>query len=331
MSKHLSFDRLFITALSILSINFSIHAQEKPLPIIDVHVHAMNLDGRPSSTMCPWFLSDMPGADPHGTPPNFLNKACADPLESATSSADYEKQLLEEADRLNVTYVVSGDAKMIHSMKNKRPKRIIPSLAISNSDAMTVSAFRDSLETGFYKVMGEVAPQYQGMSPSDLSLDAYFEVAEELKIPVGIHMGTGGNGMINITNPKYRASLGRPFLLEDLLAKHPKLKIWVMHAGYPMIDEMIALMGANAYVYVDLAGFIWSYPLEEIHAYLQRLVQAGFGKRILYGTDLLVWPGLLKTSIDVIQNANYLSEDQKRDILFHNAIRFFNLNEADFN
>ncbi|MEK9853143.1 MAG: hypothetical protein VW441_09240, partial [Flavobacteriaceae bacterium] len=94
MSKHLSFDRLFITALSILAINFSIHAQEKPLPIIDVHVHAMNLDGRPSSTMCPWFLSDMPGADPHGTPPNFLNKACADPLESAISSADYEKQLL---------------------------------------------------------------------------------------------------------------------------------------------------------------------------------------------------------------------------------------------
>jgi predicted TIM-barrel fold metal-dependent hydrolase len=97
-----------------------------------------------------------------------------------------------------------------------------------------------------------------------------------------------------------------------------------------MIDEMIALMGANAYVYVDLAGFIWSYPLEEINAYLQRLVQAGFGKRILYGTDLLVWPGLLKTSIDVIQNANYLSEGQKRDILFNNAVRFFNLNEKDF-
>jgi predicted TIM-barrel fold metal-dependent hydrolase len=178
--------------------------------------------------------------------------------------------------------------------------------------------------------MGEIAPQYQGMSPSDMSLDEYFAVAEELGIPVGIHMGTGGNGMANITQPGYRASMGRPFLLEDLLARHPDLKIWVMHAGYPMIDEMIALMGANAYVYVDLAGFIWSYPLDEIHMYLERLVRAGFAKRILYGTDLILWPELLEISIGVIENANYLSAEQKRDIFFNNAIRFFNWDPADF-
>ena len=34
------------------------------------------------------------------------------------------------------------------------------------------------------------------------------------------------------------------------------------------VNEMIALIGANAYVYVDLSGFIWSYPLEEVHAYI---------------------------------------------------------------
>ena len=122
--------------------------------------------------------------------------------------------------------------------------------------------------------------------------------------------------------------MGNPFLLEDLLARHPKLKIWVMHAGYPMADEMIALMGANAYVYIDLAGFIWSYPLEEINDYIRRLVQAGFGKRIMYGTDLLVWPKLLETSIGVIENANYLSFEQKRDILYNNAVRFFRLDES---
>lgn len=103
-----------------------------------------------------------------------------------------------------------------------------------------------------------------------------------------------------------------------------------MHAGYPMIDEMIALMGANAYVYVDLAGLIWSYPQDEIHDYLKRLVQAGFGKRILYGTDLMIWPKLLETSIGLIQNATYLSYDQKRDIFFNNAVRFFNLDASKF-
>jgi hypothetical protein len=317
---------LFLMTTSVLSQE----EKEKRPPIIDVHVHAMKVNPRFAMDLCPWFLKDMPGSDPNEAPPSFLNGGCVDPLKPARSNDEMQQILLETAERLNVIMVASGDAEILHNWHKAAPDRIIPSLGISNAEDMTVEAFEDSLSNGFYKVMGEVAPQYQGMSPSDMSLDAYFAVAEKLGIPVGIHMGTGGNGMANITSPKYRASLGRPFLLEDMLARHPKLKIWVMHAGYPMIDEMIALMGANAYVYVDLAGFIWSYPLEEIHAYLKRLVQAGFGKRILYGTDLMIWPKLLETSIGVIESANYLSEDQKRDIFFNNAVRFFNLDESKY-
>ncbi|SDL33429.1 hypothetical protein SAMN05421823_105228 [Catalinimonas alkaloidigena] len=322
----------YLLSSFLLLFSFLTYAQEtdsRP-PIIDVHVHAMKVNPAFASDMCPWFLKNMPGGDPNGPPPSFMNLDCVDPLKAAKSDQEMQDALLEACERLNVTMVASGDAQILHNWYNAAPTRIIPSLGISNADQMTVKAFEDSLKGGFYKVMGEVAPQYQGLSPSDMSLDAYFGVAEKLGVPVGIHMGTGGNGMANITAPNYRASLGRPFLLEDMLARHPKLKIWVMHAGYPMIDEMIALMGANAYVYVDLAGFIWSYPQDEIHMYLKRLVQAGFGKRILYGTDLMVWPKLLETSIGVIENADYLSYDQKRDILFNNAVRFFNLDASKF-
>jgi predicted TIM-barrel fold metal-dependent hydrolase len=303
---------------------------KKHLPIIDVHVHAMKITGDFGGDMCPWFLKNMPGSDPNGPPPSFINTECAHPLKAAKSDQEFQDGLVATMKRLNMTIVASGDAGIIRKWQKAMPGRVIPSLGISSSKEMTAKAFEDSLKGGFYKVMGEVAPQYQGMSPSDASLDAYFAAAERLKIPVGIHMGTGGNGMANITAPNFRASLGNPFLLEDLLAKHPKLKIWVMHAGYPMADEMIALMGANAYVYVDLAGFIWSYPLEEINDYLRRLVQAGFAKRILYGTDHMIWPELIETSIGVIENANYLSEEQKRDIFFNNAVRFFNLDESKY-
>lgn len=316
-----------------LFVNIGTSQTQKPkkrLPIIDVHVHAMKVNPNFASEMCPWFLKDMPGSGPNQEPPSFINTGCVAPLKPAKSDKEMAEAMLRANKELNITMVVSGDADIIHKWYNAAPERIIPSLGISNSEQMTVAAFKDSLSNGFYKVMGEVAPQYQGMSPSDMSLDEYFGVAEELGIPVGIHMGTGGNGMANITSPKYRASLGQPFLLEDMLARHPKLKIWVMHAGYPMADQMIALMGANAYVYVDLAGFIWSYPLEEIHDYLKRLVQAGFAKRILYGTDLMMWPELLETSIGVIESANYLSEEQKRDIFFNNAVRFFNLDASKF-
>lgn len=319
-----------LSALFLVSCFSFAQAQEKKKakPIIDVHVHAMKVNPNFASDMCPWFLSSMPGSIPGADAPSFINTDCAHPLKAAKSDEEFQQKLMETAERLNITFVASGDAEILHRWKKAAPDRVIPSIGVASG--MSVQAFEDSLSNGFYQVMGEIAPQYQGMSPADMSLDEYFGVAEKLGIPVGIHMGTGGNGMANLTSPKYRASMGNPFLLEDVLARHPKLKIWVMHAGYPMIDEMIALMGANAYVYVDLAGFIWSYPLEEIHMYLRRLVQAGFGKRILYGTDLMMWPELLETSIGVIENANYLSEDQKRDIFFNNAIRFFNWDAKNF-
>jgi predicted TIM-barrel fold metal-dependent hydrolase len=298
-----------------------------PLPIIDVHVHAMKVSPG-MAPLCPWFLRDMPGSDPNSPPPSFLSTGCAIPLQPARSDKEMQDSIMATMKRLNMTMVVYGDAGIIRNWKKVAGDRIIPGIGVSSPNDMTVMAFTDSLSSGFYKVMGEVAPQYQGLSPSDMSLDAYFAAAEKLNIPVGIHMGTGGNGMANLTSPKYRASMGNPLLLEDLLARHPKLKVWVMHAGYPMVDNMIALMGANAYVYVDIAGLIWSYSQVEVNVYLKRLVQAGFGKRIMYGTDMLIWPKLVETSLSLIENADYLSYDQKRDILFNNAVRFFRL-DAD--
>ncbi|CAM4210514.1 amidohydrolase [Cytophagaceae bacterium 50C-KIRBA] len=306
-------------------------ASAKHLPIIDVHVHAMKVNANFASDMSPWFLSNMPGTDPNEPTPKFLNADGAIMLKAAHSDEEFQDELMQTMKRLNMTIVASGDPQVIRNWKKAAaPDRVIPSIGFSSASGISVQAFEDSLKTGFYKVVGEVGLQYQGLSPSDPLVDKYFEVAERLNVPVAIHMGTGGNGMANLTSPKYRASMGNPLLLEDLLARHPKLKVWVMHAGYPMIDEMIALMGANSHVYVDLAGMIWSYPLEEIHMYLRRLVQAGFGKRIMYGTDLMVWPKLLETSLGVIENANYLSFEQKRDIFFNNAVRFFRLDPSKY-
>jgi predicted TIM-barrel fold metal-dependent hydrolase len=47
-------------------------------------------------------------------------------------------------------------------------------------------------------------------------------------IPVAIHLVRGGWGRANIGSPKFRGSMGNPLLLEDLLARHPKLRVQVM-------------------------------------------------------------------------------------------------------
>jgi hypothetical protein len=167
----------------VLAIQNHLYAQapKKHYPIIDVHVHAFKANPN-TGDLCPWFLKNMPGADPHnhGDNPSIFNLDCPDPLKAAKTDKEMQDALLATAERLNVTMIVSGDASVIHNWHKAAPNRIIPSLGISSNKDMTVKAFEDSLTAGFYKVMGEVAPQYQGMSPSDVSLDEYFAVAERL-------------------------------------------------------------------------------------------------------------------------------------------------------
>ena len=65
-----------------------------------------------------------------------------------------------------------------------------------------------------------------------------------------------------------------------------------------------------------------------MNAYIRRLVEAGFEDRVMFGTDQLGWPGLMAYSISIIQNADYLSPEQKRDILYNNAARFLRIDQS---
>jgi len=321
---------IFPALLSIVSV--AQITESKAPPVLDVHVHAM--DGFPGvQPMCP-NTSKFTASDPKEKEASFgwANDQCTPMLYPPANPGDYMKEVLAEMERLNVTAVVFGDPKSVQKWKDAGGARVIPGTAFSNGmtpgQRVPLDELRKDFTSGGFKVMGEIGLQYEGLSPSDPSVDQYFALAEELDIPVAIHMGTGGSGRANITSPKFRGSMGNPLLLEDLLAKHPKLRVQVMHAGYPMIENMLTLLQANSHVYVDVAGLIWSYPLIEVNRYIQRLVEAGFEDRVMFGTDQLIWPKLMAYSISIIQNADYLTPQQKRDILYNNAARFLRLDAA---
>jgi len=44
--------------------------------------------------------------------------------------------------------------------------------------------------------------------------------------------------------PTYRARLTSPYLLKEALIRHPRLRVSVMHYGSPLIEEIIAMLGA---------------------------------------------------------------------------------------
>jgi hypothetical protein len=300
-------------------------------PIIDIHFHTFG--GVPGvGPMCPFppaFLASDPRSKEDSI--GWAKQDCSPALQPSKSPDEYMKEVMAEMERLNVTAVVMGDPQSVQKWKHAAPARVIPGTSFDNAMAgskyVSLDEMRNAFTKGGFKVMGEIGLQYEGLSPSDPSVDAYFALAEELDIPVGIHMGTGGSGRANVAMPKFRGSMGNPLLLEDLLARHPKLRLWIMHAGYPMIDNLLTLLQANSHVYVDVAGLIWSYPAKEVNTYIQRIVDAGFEDRVMFGTDQLIWPKLMAFSISVIQNADYLTPQQKRDILYNNAARFLRLDK----
>ena len=75
---------------------------------------------------------------------------------------------------------------------------------------------------------------------------------------------------------------------------------------------------------MDVAVINWVLPEAEFHAYLRRLVEAGFSQRIMFGSDNMVWPDSFGLAINRT-SAPFLSDDQKRDIFCRNAARFLRL------
>jgi predicted TIM-barrel fold metal-dependent hydrolase len=171
--------------------------------------------------------------------------------------------------------------------------------------------------------------QYEGITPSDARLEPYWALAESLDVPVGIHIGPGGPGDPYRGSPGYRARNSSALGLEDVLVRHPRLRVYIMHAGYPLIDDLRALLFTHPQVYVDISSIIYTEPRPAFYHWLQELVEAGYGDRIMFGSDQMIWPGIIEPSIEAIEQAPFLTQAQKRDIFYNNAARFLRLSKDE--
>ena len=199
-------------------------------------------------------------------------------------------------------------------------------LIIANSN-QSLSALRALHKNGELEVLAELSPFYQGTKADDRKLRGYFKLAAELQIPVGLHIFPGGppGGIYQMGLTKMRVANAHPEQIEEVLVANPGMKLYIMHGGWPFLDEMKALMYAHPQLYVDIATINWILTETEFHQYLKGLVDAGFGKRILYGTDQMVWPQTIDIGFASVNSADFLSWKQKEDIFFNNAAHFLEL------
>jgi predicted TIM-barrel fold metal-dependent hydrolase len=308
-------------------------AQEAGKPVIDMHMHAWTLQefgGTPPPGCIGARGVDMHGVDP-AKPFDFMAQAtCKVMVDAPKTDQALLDETLAQMKRFNVVSgVIAGDRALVAKWRAASSGRFVPAANFFVDDnpppPERLTELENRVKSGETRIFAEITPQYRGFPPDHPSLEPFYAMAERLDVPVGIHMGYGAPGGPYWIYPKYRAALGNPLLLEDLLVRHPKMRVYVMHAGMPMTDEMIMLMNAHPQVYVDISADNVGVPRPEFHHHLRRLVEAGYGKRIMYGSDQMVWPQTIEVAIEAITEADYLTAEQKRDILYNNAARFLRL------
>ena len=277
-------------------------------PIIDMHLHAYRLDD--------------------GEPP-AVNPATGKPS-AARTSAELRDMTLAELERYNIVKAVtSGPPETVVRWREVAPDRIMVGAWVDEAGPLPdLARLRAEMEAGRVDVLGEFILQMRGMAPNDPRMEPYYALAEEMDIPVGIHTGIGPpETPYEPCCPNFRVTLGNPILVEEVLIHHPRLRVYLMHGGLPYLQETKAILSVYPQVYVDLATINWIIPREEFHGYLRELVRAGFGKRLLFGSDQMVWPEAIGMAVEGIESAAFLTEEEKRDIFYNNAVRFLRLDE----
>lgn len=205
--------------------------------------------------------------------------------------------------------------------------RMVP--CFSETDGWpNIQWLRDQYESGQMQVMGEIIYVYYGIPPTDKRLTPYWTLAEQLDIPVAVHTGRGPPPEKRIKGccPNFDDDLGDPLLLKPILERHPDLRIYLMHApGWDYVDEAIELMKTYSNVYAEMAS-VNSIMSNAMHdSALKAAFDAGVGKRIMFGTDNVPHDLIIKR----IEDASFLTKQQKADIFYNNAARFLGLSEEE--
>jgi len=275
-------------------------AQDRRLPVIDMHMHSITEIWAEKRLCFP------------------------QPCESLPSKISDPKQLrpaaIDEMEKYNVVLaVVSGSRDEVLPWTDGEENKFMTGIAIWRPDDIAYADLKNLLESGRVQVLGELALQYQAVPIDDPSVDPMLALAHELDIPVHVHVaGLGGT-------PDFPIHLGNPLRIAKVLRKYPGLRIYIENASWPFLEEVTSLMYQYPSVYADISTILHLTPRPVAYRYLKGLIDNGLGKRLMYGSDQMIWPEVIGETIEAIEDADFLTEEQKRDILYNNAARFLRL------
>jgi len=269
--------------------------------IIDVHLHA-------------WWIGGM--------------KVYDEPHKPAVLDEKVFNDTLAQMDQLNIRHaILSGPNNVTVEWCRRVPGRFIaswlPSVNPGNPDE-EAARFIEAIETRGFRGLGELVIQDAGLAVNDERFFPLYRICQERHLPVIFHTGFNGPEFYREA-PSFRTRLGDPLLLEDVAVAFPDLAIIMDHLSFPFTDQAAYILFAHPNVYTDVAAVSWCLGRAGFHRLLRQVFDLVGPDKILFGSDQMDVPHMIPVGVGAIQEAPFLSEEDKRKILGDNARRLLGL------
>ena len=283
----------------LILIPFYLNAQDGIKPIIDVHIHGF--DEQSYKVI-------------EGSPKSY---------------AAFKQEMQRVFKKYNIVFAIKSGGLFDMDME----EIMLNGYESNNYPVFDTIQFKELIREKKIQVWGEFMPMFNGMTLADKGFEPYLRICEREGIPIALHTGRGPTN-IQSRYPEYRLALGDPILIEPVLIKFPRLKIYLMHAGIPFYENTLALMDSYPQVYAGLGWVLYSYRSITQHQtedFLRKVKQYGMVDRVMFGSDCMYWPDEVENSIKKLDSFEFLDEQDKRKIFFENAVRFFELDHLKNN
>jgi uncharacterized protein len=287
---------------------------DNQIPVFDVAMQGVN----PA-----WFERAMEGID-------FGIHRLEKYGELVADSAELFRKSFEQMEKHHVRYGLLSHGSYKEAFMDARPEMFLlsyePDLSLEDHTQAALE-FERNITNGRYAALGELGLIYAGIPLNTPDLYPYYEVAQKNGIPVFIHTGFSGPNPQQVLSPAFRIGTANPLLLEDVIIDFPDLKIVMMHMGWPFFDEALYILGTYPNVYMETSVAIWLLGDQLFNRLLREAVATAGSDKILFGTLQMAWPEVIGRSVTTIREAEYLSIDDKRAILWENAAALFEIEE----